>query len=196
MRHPGAEWLPSPNFSRRREPVRFITCHQTDGQPDVYRAAESHCDPKNQKSAHFFVGRAGEVLQLVDTDDCAWHDSGRNGESIGIEFVARQPGEFDDRWHKLSGGTKQALGARSTDDRDPGLPLTEPQLAAGAKLVAALLRHHGLLLEAVRPHCSSPTTTHTKCGADKSAGGIWDWTDFRRRIDEALTALATEPAQG
>ena len=73
---------------------------------------------------------------------------------------------------------------------DPGFPLTAEQLRASAKLVGWLLRELGLPLEAVVPHCSSPTTTHHDCGRDQADGGIWPWEEYVGMVAEALLALS------
>lgn len=198
MRYPAAEWRPSPNRSRRHVPVTLICLHQTDGQPDVDRAVASHLDPDNDKSAHFFVGRGGEVVQLVDTDEVAWHDSGRNGHSIGIEHVARQPGEFKN-WADLPESRRARLlpeGGDVNAATDPGMALTDAQLRASAKLVAWLLLEHRLGIEAVVPHCSNPRSTHVHCGQDVADGGIWPWEKYRRLVNDTLAAETVQGPTG
>lgn len=168
MRCPFAIWQPSPNFNTGRGGVVVdrVVIHQTDGQPRLDRAVEHlrNAEPSSghRVSAHFLVGQAGEVFQLVDTADTAWHCSGWNKRSVGIEHIARTPGELS--------------------KADPGLPLTAAQLEASARLVAWLLKELGLELDAVVPHCSSPTTTHKDCGRADVDGGIWPWADYLRLI--------------
>lgn len=186
MRCPFAIWSPSPNRNHRKDIISLVVVHHTDGAPNVEHAVAHLCNPDAQVSAHFVIGRAGELYQLVDTDDAAWHDSGRNHCSIGIEHVARTPHEFDRKWPDLSGKTKLKLGASDTDESDPGLPLTEPQLEISAKLVAWLLQQFNLTIDAVVPHCSNPQSTHRDCGLSSEDGGIWPWSDYRRMIEENL----------
>lgn len=171
--YPTATWAPSPNYSRgRHEPVSLIVIHITDGQPRTDRCVERFQQAKTQASPHFVVGRDGEVVQLVSLGDRAWHDSGRNGVSVGIEHVARTPGE---------------LGPE-----DAGLPLTDAQLTASATLVAWLLRQLGLGVDAVVPHCSNLASSHRDCGRDGEAGGIWPWRRYREMVSQvtATTQLA------
>ena len=173
MRCPFAVWTPSPNYSRGRSgtAVDRVVIHHTDGQPRLDRAVEHLRNPSpsgSPVSAHFLIGQAGEVVQLVDIDSTAWHCSGWNKRSIGIEHVARTPGE---------------LG-----QDDPGLPLTVAQLEASARLVGWLLAQLGLQLDAVVPHCSSPVTTHKDCGLDVADGGIWSWAEYRRRLSLSKAA--------
>ena len=98
---------------------------------------------KTKAAPHFVVGQAGGGAAR-EAEAPAWHDSGRNGESVGIEHVARTPGE---------------LGPD-----DAGLALTEEQLAASAVLVSWLLGHLGLELDAVVPHCSNPRAAIATAG--------------------------------
>ena len=129
-----------------------------------------NAEAEKRVSAHFLVGQAGEVFQLVDVLDTAWLCSGWNARSIGVEHVACTPGELS--------------------RADAGLPLTAEQLRASAKLVAWLLHELKLPIEAVVPHCSSPTTTHHDCGKDAAEGGIWPWEDYVGMVAEALLALS------
>ena len=158
-----ASWAPSPNYSRgRREPVRLIVIHITDGQPRTDRCVARFQQAKTKAAPHFVVGQAGDVVQLVNTSDRAWHDSGRNGASVGIEHVARTPGE---------------LGPD-----DAGLPLTEAQIEASAELVSWLLGQLKLDITAVVPHCSNPESSHRDCGLDVEEGGIWPWKRYRAML--------------
>lgn len=186
-RYPLARWSPSPSFSHgRAHPPTLVVIHITDGGPNYLHTVESFQKPENQKSAHFVIGRNGEIAQLVDLNDRAWHDSGRNGQSIGIEHSARTPGEFDRKWAGLSEHTRKALlpdGVGFDSPTDPGMPLTEPQLVASARLVAWLLQSYHLPITAVVPHCSNNESSHKDCGLDIEDGGIWPWARYRELIE-------------
>ncbi len=174
MRYLLATWAPSPNYTRGRSGtvVDLVVVHNTDGQERSDRAVAHlrNAEADKRVSAHFLIGQASDIYQLVDTGDTAWHCSGWNARSIGVEHVARTPGELS--------------------QTDPGLPLTAAQLKASARLVAWLLHELGLPIEAVVPHCSSPTTTHRDCGKDAVDGGIWPWEDYLGMVCEALIALS------
>jgi N-acetyl-anhydromuramyl-L-alanine amidase AmpD len=187
-----AQWLPSTNYTRgRSKAITTIVLHHTDGQPRFDRAVEHLTKPGGQVSAHFVVGRGGEVAQLVRLEDTAWHASGVNSVSVGVEHCARTPGELDrgDRWAKLTRTQRAALldpGAPAElldSATDPGLQLTDAQLDASAALVAWLLRRLRLAPAAVLGHCRVPGTSHLDCGRDVADGGIWDWQDYRRRLE-------------
>ena len=60
----------------------------------VAAAADRLCDPKTEVSAHYLIDRFGEVIQLVDERQRAWHagagewrgQTDINSRSIGIEL--------------------------------------------------------------------------------------------------------------
>lgn len=174
--YPSAQWLPSLNFTcGRSKAIDCIVIHHTDGQPRLDRAVEhmrkTRADylaegrDRGPVSAHFLVGQDGEVVQLVRLDDVAWHASGVNGVSVGIEHVARTPGELS--------------------KEDPGLPLTDAQLDASAALVRWLCARIKLPVDArhIIPHCRVVGTSHRDCGLDVAEGGIWDWKGYFRRLE-------------
>lgn len=188
--YPLAQWLPSPNFTRgRSKPVDAVVIHHTDGQPRLERAVKhlqkTRADylaegrDRGPVSAHFLVGQAGEVVQLVRLEDTAWHASGVNACTVGIEHIARTPGE---------------LGKD-----DPGLPLTATQLDASAALVRWLCRRFALPVDSrhIVPHCRVVGTTHLDCGRDVAEGGIWDWRGYFRRLElldpAAMPTMASTP---
>jgi len=133
MRYPESEFIQSPNFRRgRKDNVSKIVLHVTDGQAKLQRAVEHLCKPENQVSAHFIIGQDGSVIQLVDTDNTAWHASGANNYSIGIEHVARSKGEL------------------SSDDE--GLDFTEEQYLSSVRLVKWLLEQYNLTSKDILGH--------------------------------------------
>ncbi|MDP1612736.1 MAG: N-acetylmuramoyl-L-alanine amidase [Sulfuritalea sp.] len=87
----GVIWQPSPNFDLRRP--NFVILHQTTNA-NVATALATLTDPQRQVSAHYLIGRDGELLQLVDETARAWHAgesrwggmSDLNSASIGIEL--------------------------------------------------------------------------------------------------------------
>lgn len=192
-RCPFATWSPTPSHSNREgAAIDLIVIHQTDGTPRAIQAVEGFQKPENQKSAHFVVGQAAEIFQLVELDRAAWHDQYRNKRSIGVEHSARRPGEFDAKWPALPQHTRAALLPSDVDPdgpTDPGFALTEPQLQASAKLVAWLLKRLDLGVDAVVPHCSNPQTSHRDCGLSVDHGGIWPWSDYIAAIIVELSRL-------
>lgn len=86
----GHRWAPSPNYTRgRKATVTMLVWHYTAGTNLV--GAETWLrDTAAKASAHFIIGRNGDVVQLVQLADTAWHagNSDVNNRSIGIELVS------------------------------------------------------------------------------------------------------------
>ncbi len=83
--------VPSPNFDVRR-PNLVVLHHTSNGTID--RALSTLTNPERKVSAHYLIGRDGEVVQLVEENDRAWHagkswwggNTDINSSSIGIEL--------------------------------------------------------------------------------------------------------------
>lgn len=188
MRYPDAIWRPSSCFSpgHGRKPT-FIVIHITDGAPSVQNSAERFASSKAGVSPHFLIGQGGEIYQFVQLEDIAWHAKGWNSNSIGIEHVARSPGELK-QWASLSSRTRRSLvpeGVAIDGATDPGFTPTEVELAASAKLVAWLCHTFDLVVDrrAIRPHCENPQTTHLDCGRD------WPWDSYLAAVSDGLREL-------
>lgn len=187
---PLADWRPSPNFDRRSAKPEFIVIHVTDGGPSFNRCVTRFRDDETRMAPHFVVGRNGEIAQLVDTADRAWHCAGWNTPSIGIEHVARTPGELK-KWPTLSEETRKALVddvAKAGAAIDPGMPITDEQLAASARLVGWLCRQYGWPVDRyrIRAHYENPSSSHADCGLGIDAGGIWPWDRFLELVRSEL----------
>ena len=86
-----AKW----HSSRRGNKPTIVVIHYTAGRGDAKRLANYFQIGKRKASAHFGIGRPGEVYQMVDTDHTAWHAGGSKFRdfripvgwtSIGIEI--------------------------------------------------------------------------------------------------------------
>jgi N-acetyl-anhydromuramyl-L-alanine amidase AmpD len=184
--YPLATWSPSPNHSSRKGAVvDKVVIHITDGGPSLRNCVERFCKAETKASPHFVVARDGTVMQLVQLDRAAWHASGWNDQSIGIEHIARTPGELKN-WPKLSRETRRKLVECDEDadaTTDPGLLPTEAQIAASAALVSWLCAKLGLPCDRrhVVGHYENPITSHQDCGLGIEDGGIWPWARFWRQ---------------
>lgn len=178
MRYPSAVWLPSPNFTRGRAlPVDRVVIHITDGNARLDQSVAHLCsaDIPHRVSAHFLVGQGGEIVQLVELTDTAWHAAAWNSRSVGIEHVARTPRE---------------LGRH-----DLGLALTPEQLEASAQLVRWICAQLGIPCDPthVVPHCAVPGSTHEDCALDVARGGIWPWRDYWRMLSDGRVGVEAVP---
>ena len=89
---------PSPNHDARARPLSHIILHYTD-MADPQAALARLCDPQAKVSAHYFIHRGGDIVQLVDDDRRAWHagvsywrgERDMNSASLGIELDHNGP---------------------------------------------------------------------------------------------------------
>lgn len=89
---PTVEWVRSPNFSARGgAQIRRIVLHYTTSR-NINGSIAWFQNPASRVSAHYIVGRDGEIVQMVRDGDKAWHAAGHNDDTLGIENVA-QPGD-------------------------------------------------------------------------------------------------------
>jgi hypothetical protein len=93
---PSIRWVGSPNFNNRRRPddITGIVIHST-ANSSTERVVEWFNRPSAQVSAHYTIGKDGEIVQHVQDMHRAWH-AGRsvwkgrqscNDYTIGIELV-------------------------------------------------------------------------------------------------------------
>lgn len=169
--YPGAILVAADNTNYRtasRPTFTLVVVHCTDGHGDPVATAQMWQTPRHGSSAHFVVGQDGTVVQAVALKDVAWHAHAANGVAVGVEHCARTPGE---------------LGPS-----DAGLPYSEAQLQASARLVAWLLNRAGLPCDRqhVMGHAEAdPETSHTKC----PTGPGFDWGVYMGLVDAELTKL-------
>lgn len=94
--HPTCKWRASPNFGARRMGALpdMIVLHYTAMQ-SARAALERLCDPAAEVSAHYLICERGEIWQMVEEDQRAWHAGAgqwgavtdTNSRSIGIELA-------------------------------------------------------------------------------------------------------------
>ena len=150
----GVRVVPTPNKGGSIAPS-LIIIHDTAGQLDYKTSVSWLCNPQARASAHFVIGRKGEVVQLVSCLVKTWH-AGKsaykgvqnvNDFSIGIEIA--NPG-------KLTKGERETVARasfgraydlptygiqfKSTPSHGEGwwMPYTQPQLDAVLALSLAL----------------------------------------------------------
>lgn len=82
----------SQNYSPRTSPIKFIIIHYTE--LGVEEAIDRLCDPLSQVSSHYIIKSDGQIFELVNPVNVAWHAgvsywqglSKINNYSIGIEL--------------------------------------------------------------------------------------------------------------
>ncbi|KKL81099.1 hypothetical protein LCGC14_1998140 [marine sediment metagenome] len=130
MRYPGATWIPSPNFGYPRGTHGQLKAridsvdksgefwHSQAGRQSV--TIGMFQNPATEVSAHFLVPKVGKPVQMVDSNDPAWHAGGfiANVYYHGFEF---------------EGGPLS----------NPSELLTPSQIAWGVKITHWLRKVHG-----------------------------------------------------
>jgi N-acetylmuramoyl-L-alanine amidase len=145
---------PTPNKSGAITP-EVIVLHDTAGRLDGVSSVDWLCDKAARASAHFVLGRAGEVTQLAPTNIATWHAGasrydGRpnvNGFSVGIEIVnpgilqASAGGKAKAWFGTLFDVAEFGIEARTTPEHGSGLwmPYTEAQIEVVIGLCVALV---------------------------------------------------------
>jgi hypothetical protein len=103
----GAAWRPAhgsnrTNANRGAAKIDFIVIHIAQGS---YSGTISWFqDPRSNVSAHYVVGRGGQVAQCVRNEDIAWHAGNwkYNTKSIGIEHAGYAGHKWTRRMYRSS----------------------------------------------------------------------------------------------
>ena len=97
----------SPSFNKRKaKHIKYIVVHYT-ALKDINESINYLCNPLNKVSAHFLISKVGEIYNLVDLNQRAWHagysywngDIDINSLSIGIEldYFPSQKNKFSNK---------------------------------------------------------------------------------------------------
>jgi len=149
-----SRFQPSPNCGPRRGGVvpDMVVLHYTAMQ-SAAAALHRLCDSVAKVSAHYLIGRDGEVMQLVAEKDRAWH-AGAGGWGAVTDVNSRSIGiELD------NAGTQ---------------PFSEPQMAALESLLADILDRWSIPPERVIAHSDMAPARKTDPGAR------FDWRRMAR----------------
>lgn len=154
--------VPSRNFTpAHHRKVTTIVIHVAE--TSFWGTVRTLRDPAREASAHFVVSHDGEIVQLVDPDDVAWHAGNRevNEHSIGIEHE----------------GYSYVRGS-----------ITQTELDSSARLVAYLASRYEIPLDRrhVIGHAEVPDPNHPGLfgGADHHTdpGPYWPWAEYMRLV--------------
>lgn len=149
-------WTPSPNFDERKLPVSILVMHYT-GMKDAASAINWLANPEAKVSAHYVVTEDGQIVQMVDEENRAWH-AGRgywrgitdvNSASIGIEIV--NPGH---EWGYV--------------------PFPEEQMDAVTRLAHAIVTRHDIVPSNVIGHSDLAPARK------QDPGELFDWERLAR----------------
>ena len=95
---------------KSKRDIKYIVIHYVGDTASADKEAEYFCTGDRGASAHYFVGHEGEIRQVVEDANIAWHcgskiyrhPSCRNANSIGIEMCCRTTGDkmkADNNWY-------------------------------------------------------------------------------------------------
>jgi N-acetylmuramoyl-L-alanine amidase len=177
----GIRKVPSPNFDARR--ANMVVLHHTSDST-VDEALATLTDPERKVSAHYLIGRDGEILQLVEERDRAWHagkswwggNTDINSVSIGIEL-----------------------------DNDGDEPFPDAQIHALLGLLAGIQQRHGIPRANIVGHADvapgrkvDPSAWFPWRRLAENGFGLWcdePWEQAPEGLDlmTALTALGYSP---
>lgn len=150
--------------------IKYIVIHYVGALGGALANVNYYGSGYRGASAHYFVGHSGEVYQLVEDKDVAWHCGAktykhpecRNANSIGIEMCVRNKG--------------------SQDDQSRDWYFEDETVNSTIELVRYLMAKYGIDADHVIRHydvtgkiCPNPYVyNHTK----------HTWNDFKLRISE------------
>lgn len=129
--------VPAKSFLRDRYSYKpeYVVIHVTQAM-NITSTDNWFTNPACPVSAHYGIGRDGEIRQYVSEYDTAYHAGNRmmNYKSIGIEHAGIS-----------------------------GLEFTKEQVDASARLVARICKGYKIPLDNIIRHGSVPGTTHKEC---------------------------------
>ncbi len=155
-RYPRATWKPlvRHSYPGKLERRRQIILHITDGPSEVSAFNQFQASSgSGATSAHFCIEQDGSVFQYVDLEDSAYHASGVNDISVGIEHVAMTQ-RAASYYNGLDHGNRVET------------PATALQYQASATLVCWLCKLLSIPPNRrnIREHCeASPADNHPWC---------------------------------
>ncbi|WP_328536546.1 N-acetylmuramoyl-L-alanine amidase [Streptomyces sp. NBC_00344] len=155
--YPGARWAAaSPaNYRRADRPSDYridrVVIHVVQGSDAM--ALKVFRDPAHRASAHYVVGKHGQVTQMVRELDVAFHAGNRayNERSVGIEHEGYV---------------------------DVPASFTEAMYRSSARLTAAICARYGIPVDRrhIIAHSEVPGADHT------DPGRHWDWSHYLRLV--------------
>lgn len=168
----------SPNFGARRNGLMptMVVLHYTAMQ-SAEAALDRLCDPQAEVSAHYLIDRVGEVTQLVDEAQRAWHAGA--GEWRGLDDI-----------------NSRSIGIEL--DNTGGHPFPEPQMAALEHLLRGICDRWPIAPENIIGHSDMAP------GRKHDPGPKFDWARLARQglagplrpVGEHSTHLAAARAAG
>lgn len=160
----GAAWLPSPHYSPGRSTYEFVLIHTMQGS---YAGTKSWFqNPSSNVSSHYIIRSSdGEVTQMVEHRNTAWHVQCYNGRSIGLEHEGYV--------------------------QDPGRWYTDAMYRESAKLTRWIADRHGI--PKTRAHIIGHNEVASQCntGGHTDPGSGWNWTKYMQYVNGSAPTTGT-----
>lgn len=150
--YPGAyQWVASPNYSNGRSSYTYVLIHTVQGS---YSGCISWFkNPASNVSAQYVVRSSdGQITQMVEHGDTAWHAQCYNGKSIGIEHEGYV--NAPSTWYTAAMYNESAKLTRWIADRH-GIPKTRSRIIGHYEVAAS---------------CNT--------GGHSDPGTGWNWTKY------------------
>jgi len=152
--------------NRSAKDIKYIVKHYVGATGSAKANADYFYDTYRGASAHYFVGHNGEIYQVVNDNDVAWHCGAssykhtecRNSNSIGVELCCKK--DKNGKWYYTE----------------------ETQLAA-IKLFAWLMDKYDIPLANVLRHYD---VTGKACGEPDMRKGNKVWSSFKADLKNEL----------
>lgn len=178
-----ALWNPAAtcNFSTRNQPISAITIHTVQGSYAGCISWFQNCSAG--VSAHYVIRSAdGQVTQMVNEADKAWHVGTENNYTIGYEhegFVS------DPSWYTMAMYTASADLSRDIVNSGYGIPAPRTYFGDASSTVETLGN-----CTKIKGHQHYANQTHTDPGIN------WDWELYYRLINNNPNTISMTAASG
>jgi len=126
------QFIASPHHGRRVKRITAVVIHYT-GSLQLSSTVDWFTRPESKVSAHYVIGREGEVVQMVQEDRVAWHAG-----------VSQMPDTKERNVNAFS------IGVELVGTADSGFPAM--QFLALVNLVEGVVRRHNIPLDRVVGH--------------------------------------------
>ncbi|MBD5504077.1 MAG: hypothetical protein HDR09_20005 [Lachnospiraceae bacterium] len=183
------QYITNINFTDKNstERIKYIVIHYFGGLSTAENLAAYWAREYAGASAHYAIGHEGEIFQIVEDDDIAWHCGAknyihptcRNSNSIGIEMAVK----------------KENVRTQNATDKD--WYFTPQTVAAAVELTRQLMKKYNVPAENVLRHYD---VTGKIC-PNPYYYNLYDstWQTFKAAIsapDESSTAAVLTPIMG
>jgi N-acetyl-anhydromuramyl-L-alanine amidase AmpD len=187
-----AQWLPTTHFweGRGGHQPRWLVLHATAGGSSAAAIAQWFQVDEPPTSAHYIVGRAGEIVQCVREADSAWAN--------GVVSAGHDPWwspALNPNWVTLS-------IEHVKPDHDNASPLTPAQQAASFRLIAALCDKYAIpkrpadATGGIAAHASIDPVNRAHCPGNYPWAALWSFLQAPQASQASQGGAGPDQARG